>query len=442
VDLARRFEQRGAPSFRAFVELLEADSERGESQDAPVVEEGTEGVRIMTAHKAKGLEFPVVILCDPTCNATRETPSRHVDPARRLWAEPLAGCAPRELLAHRDEELARDAREAERLAYVAATRARDLLVVPVVADTELDQGWLAALHPVVYPSAISAGEREPAPGCPAFGAEAVRVPKGGVRPRERYPSRESVRPGRLRSRAGAQGVVWWDPNVLALDVEQRVGLRQQRLLEADKEGTRAIEGARAHDAWQAARRARLEAGATPSIAVATVTAIAAEPAVAPRAAVGFEALPRGERPHGARFGTLVHALLAAADLGADLAALAELAALQGRLVQATPEEVDAAALAAQHALAHPVLRRAARATAVRRETPVLLRQSDGRLAEGVVDLAFREETKTGARWTVVDWKTDREIGSRRATYERQVGLYAEAISRATGEPAEGLLLVV
>ena len=56
--------------------------------------------------------------------------------------------------------------------------------------------------------------------------------------------------------------------------------------------------------------------------------------------------------------------------------------------------------------------------------------------------AFREQTAQGPRWTVVDWKTDLELGARRASYERQVGLYAEAIARATGEPAEGLLLVV
>jgi ATP-dependent exoDNAse (exonuclease V) beta subunit len=437
IDLARRFEQRGAPSFRAYVQRLEDDAERGDAEDAPVVEEGTEGVRIMTAHKAKGLEFPVVILCDPTCNATRDMPSRHVDPEAGLWAEPLAGCAPIELLRHRDAELARDAAEAVRLTYVAATRARDLLVVPAVADKEEEGGWLEALHPVIYPHASAPGEGEAAPGCPAFGPDAVRAGS------QRRPERTPVRPGRLHPREGRHTVVWWDPNQLALDVAPNVGLRQQKLLEADAPGTRATRSIEQHAAWQAARAARLAAGAAPSIAVATVTALAAESAAPPSAAVGFETLhAREERPHGQRFGILVHAVLAAAELGADAAALAELAALQGRLVQATPEEVAAAALAAQHALAHPVVRRAARASALRRETPVLLRQADGRLAEGIVDLAFREETAAGARWTVVDWKTDREVGSRRATYERQVGLYAEAISRATGEPAEGLLLVV
>src|SRR5262249_49993253 len=98
MDLARRFERAGAASFRAFVDRLGEDAEGGGTGGAPRREEGTEGVRIMTAHRAKGLEFPVVVLCDPTAKATREQPSRHVDPDRSLWAEPLAGCAPRELL--------------------------------------------------------------------------------------------------------------------------------------------------------------------------------------------------------------------------------------------------------------------------------------------------------------------------------------------------------
>src|SRR5262249_39909193 len=238
-------------------------------------------------------------------------------------------------------------------------------------------------------------------------------------------------------------VVWWDPNQLTLGVAPSVGLRQQRLLEADDPGTRASRSIEQHAAWQAARSARLAAGATPSFAVATVTGLAAEPGPTPRG-VGFASAlePRDARTGGARFGSLVHAVLAAVPLDASAEALRANAALQGRLVDATQEEVAAAALAAEHALAHPVLRRAARARALRRETPVLLRRDDGCLAEGVVDLAFREETNAGARWTVVDWKTDREIGDRRASYERQVALYAEAIARATGEAAEGMLLVV
>ncbi len=172
VDMARRFEQRGASSFRAFVECMEADAEAGQAEDAPIVEQGTEGVRMMTVHRAKGLEFPVVILADPTCPAARDIPSRHVDPERRLWLEPLCACTPVELLEASEEELLRDQAEAIRLAYVAATRARDLLVVPACGDRPLP-GWLEVLNPALYPSDDAKGQAEPVPGAPSFGGDSV-----------------------------------------------------------------------------------------------------------------------------------------------------------------------------------------------------------------------------------------------------------------------------
>src|SRR5439155_234638 len=58
LDLARRAERRATTSFRGFVQQLEDDAEEGEAREAPIFEEGTEGVRIMTVHRAKGLEFP------------------------------------------------------------------------------------------------------------------------------------------------------------------------------------------------------------------------------------------------------------------------------------------------------------------------------------------------------------------------------------------------
>jgi ATP-dependent exoDNAse (exonuclease V) beta subunit len=457
IDLARRFERGGAASFRAFVERLLAESERGEAEDAPVVEQGTEGVRIMTVHRAKGLEFPVVILADPTCRRARETPTRHVDPARGLFAEALCGCAPHDLLDAAEVERRRDEEEAVRLAYVAATRARDLLVVPVVGDAPCE-GWLDALHRAVYPEDAERRRSRPAPGCPAFGEDPVldRPPRARL-------AAPPVRPGLHAARAGGGEVVWWDPGALALGREEEVGLRQRTILEADATGANAAEGEAAHARWQAGRAAALARGGEPSLRVAAVTALAAAqpPAAAGAEGGGAEAAEvaveevtpgRGARPGGVRFGSLVHAVLASVELGPGLAELgtgaAAAAASAGRLLGATPEEVAAAEAAATAALAHPLLQRAARAAArggLRRETPVALRLEDGSLAEGVVDLAFREPPgapRGAGAWTVVDFKTDREVAARRAGYTRQVALYARAVARATGEPARAVLLVV
>ena len=67
------------------------------------------------------------------------------------------------------------------------------------------------------------------------------------------------------------------------------------------------------------------------------------------------------------------------------------------------------------------------------------RADDGSIIEGVVDLAFFEK---GAGWTIVDFKTDLELASRKDAYVRQIEAYARAIAAATGEPAKGALLSV
>jgi ATP-dependent helicase/nuclease subunit A len=445
VDLARRAERSGLTSFRDFVQRLLDEAEHGQAGDAPIIEEGTGGVRLMTVHRAKGLEFPVVVLADMTAKETTAEPARHTDPARWLCAVRLAGCSPPELLEHRDEERARDREEAVRILYVAATRARDLLVVPAIGD-ERRAGWLAALAPAVYPE--QARQRRPEsrtpPGCPpAFGSDSVLE-----RP-ERAPGAErSVAPGLHRPEAGSHRVVWWDPRALALGVEESVGLRQQKLLEADESGERSERGIEEHAAWASGRRHAGERAAAPSVAVTTATEWAAAGARAAESGVSDVAVEDaggGEsRPRGARFGTLVHATLAAVELDAEADAIRAVAALQGRLVGAPEDEVAAAVRAAARALAHPLLRRAARAARegrCRREAPIVLRLEEGGLVEGVVDVAFQDEGPRGS-WTVVDFKTDVEIGARLAEYRRQVGLYARAIAHATGFPARAVLLRV
>jgi ATP-dependent helicase/nuclease subunit A len=146
---------------------------------------------------------------------------------------------------------------------------------------------------------------------------------------------------------------------------------------------------------------------------------------------------------GRRFGTLVHALLAVIDLESTTDALKKTAAVQGRILGATEEEIDAAVATVLRALAHPILRMAAasaRTGGLRREVPVLLRTDGGSLVEGIVDLAFQHEAPDFAGWTVVDFKTDHELSSDR--YLDQVRWYSTAVREATSLPTRGVLLVI
>src|SRR5262249_32300998 len=63
-ELARQYEMDGGISFRGFVEELRVAADTAQASEAPILEEDSDGVRMMTVHKAKGLEFPIVILAD------------------------------------------------------------------------------------------------------------------------------------------------------------------------------------------------------------------------------------------------------------------------------------------------------------------------------------------------------------------------------------------
>jgi ATP-dependent helicase/nuclease subunit A len=441
MDLARRYEAHsGATSLRGFVDDLEARAEREQAGDAPVAEEGTEGVRIMTVHSAKGLEFPIVVLADLTCSETPQEARRFVDPSRRLCAQIIGGCAPRELLEHREEELRREGEEAVRLLYVAATRARDLLVVPAVGD-ERRAGWLARLHPVIYPApaqALAPITRRPA-GCPEFNS-----PLAGNRPTSVMLKDRGVAPGVHLPEAGEHRAVWWDCGTLKLDARESMGLKQMKLLEADASSKRSQAGKADYQQWRAAHQAMLRAGEQPSVKLAIATELAS---LAPRlelaeaAEVRISELPRAaERPHGVRFGTLVHAVLARVALDANRGEIVTSANFFGRMLGADGDEVAAAAEAVCGALASPVMDAARRAEQVQREAALAVMLEDGTLAEGIADLAFTERSGDALQWVVVDFKTDLELAGRLDEYRTQLGLYLRAIRQATGAPARAILL--
>jgi len=149
-----------------------------------------------------------------------------------------------------------------------------------------------------------------------------------------------------------------------------------------------------------------------------------------------------DRPRGPGFGSLVHAVLAQAPFDADGSAIANLADIEARVLGLAGEDAATASAVVARVLSHDVLARARAADsrgACRRETPITYLLPEGTLLEGVIDLAFEEH---GA-WTVVDYKTDREIASLgEEAYRRQVALYASAIAKATGAPCSGVLLMI
>jgi ATP-dependent exoDNAse (exonuclease V) beta subunit len=429
-DLARSFELSGGISFRGFVEELDAQAEKAESAEAPVLEEGAEGVRLMTVHSAKGLEFPVVILADMTANIAPADPDRYVDAHTRLCATRLLRCAPWELRDNEAQERLRERAEGVRVAYVAATRARDLLVVPAVGDEEQD-GWLGPLNKAIYPARDAYRNSSRAAGCPKFG-------EASVIDRPFYSNDEpSVRPGLHSPRQGNHEVVWWDPRALKLSAPPSVGLRQQDIL-APEPGEKESMSLRVYREWQASRDRVSQAAQAKQFDVFAASETAESPAGF-TVEVTVEAIQKTpDRPTGPRFGTLVHTMLRDAALDADRAVLAKLAEVQGRVLGATPQEVEAAIVTVAAALRHPLLERARHARRLRREWPIILKLDSNRVLEGVIDLAFEAE---GA-WHIIDFKTDADIAPNRAHYERQLHWYSLALARLNHAPMHAYLLSI
>ena len=425
-ELARSFETTGWRGLRRFLDWLRSMRERGEEPAFPD-EDGGGAVRIMSIHRSKGLEFPVVFIGDTARQFNRS------DLRGSVLVHPELGLGPKFTDAARGIEYPTLARRAVanrlerellseelRLLYVAMTRARErLFITCTFADPQKTMDKLAPAAQEHIPAQALLPMRSMAEWliCAALGTggRALTLSIGGDE--EGVPRRVTPAAQPEPERTGEEAVpvdfdallAWRYPHSGAETLPSKLTATELKsLAEPDAESAELLP--------RAARTFR-----RPDIALAARRLTAAERGTATHLALRYLELGALTTPEAAR--EAVDRLAAAGKLSAREAAA-----------------VDAAGLC-RFALS-PLGRRIAAAPRVLREFPFALlcpaerffpgAEGEELLLQGVVDCCLIEPD--GA--VIVDYKTDRiapEAAPERAKrYAAQLETYAWAVSRITG----------
>ena len=179
IELAQSLADQGVRSLSAFNRFLAHHHRATEEGEAVTVEEHDPAVRFLTIHKAKGLEFPVVILADAVLAPSRPSRTGLIERGQKLASTQEAGgerlfqprgrlelrLGPQTLAWHtlgwqeaQAREGAREEAEERRLWYVGATRARDQLILPLLPELESTTGqslWRVFNSQAAEPKPIS-----------------------------------------------------------------------------------------------------------------------------------------------------------------------------------------------------------------------------------------------------------------------------------------------
>ena len=177
--MARSYEELRGPDVQGFVRFVAEQDAVGASElEAVAEEEGTDVIRLLTIHSAKGLEFKVVVVADAGRDRGRPDADEILClPDGRLGfrvADPETGKRLPTAEYESVKAAEQDAEEAERrrLYYVAMTRAIDRLIVSGAigergADAGTPIGWVL--------DRLEAGELEDAAAGP------LEIERGGAR---------------------------------------------------------------------------------------------------------------------------------------------------------------------------------------------------------------------------------------------------------------------
>jgi len=400
-DVARALDERGMLSFRGFVRWLsERQEEEAEEEEPPTLERGDNFVRLLTIHRAKGLEFPVVILADLAHKAGGREDFIIDRNGERIAVK--VGDQKSHFWTRNYEELSqweekRGEAEERRLLYVGMTRARDFLVLPVFWVKEKKDG-----------------KKE--------------VPKSSFL---NYLQPYLNEPDKVPFGKWDQDMMFYDTNKLELKPGEMTPFRFP--LNIEKEGgkdSRLSLSQRKHwreDQEELKKRAGMGRPITTAIEKVEEVEKDDEWVISP--------VIKGE---GAVFGKLVHRLLEKLDWSkADL--LREMAAIEGKSLGASGPMIKRAGEMVKEAINSPVLRRVIKSSGYQKEVPFTFK-SNGTIFEGVMDVVFKE----GDGLVVLDFKTDLvkkdELKSKVEHYKPQAQVYSDAIKTIFGVAPKEVIL--
>jgi ATP-dependent helicase/nuclease subunit A len=441
--LAAEFESREGRDLRGLLDFLAARAESDAEAQAATAAEGHDGVRIMTVHNAKGLEFDVIAVPDlsrsllagarpPLLALGREQPPRVGMQLRRLGTGAINLYDYAELC---EEAKQRDSEEGLRLFHVAATRARQRLILSGVVKPEPGRETKAST-PVVErlvealgverdaDTAVAVPPPEPRPGLDAS------FPPGEIAVRVNLPSSERAKEliATRRDAAGERALGEGPPPL----VERRPPIVPSRPL--------SYTAISAYEECPYRFYMERVLGLGPSGRRSSRT-----PGTSAFSADGDGGATPSAREERSAQGAAVHALLEWSQANGWSEPSAQLAQRHALAAGLDPRSTDAEAILTpvRGWLGSPLLRErigldpagdsgATGEARVRAEVPILLGVG-GTVLRGSIDLLVERD---GAPPLVVDYKTDRLDDSdpeeRAANYETQRAIYALAVAKSLG----------